>query len=58
MTGLQRPILTAATLLGGLTAAIFAGQFASPLVLAPVIGAAGLMAGFGAAAALSALALI
>ncbi len=52
------PFARRGRVMGGLTTAIFAGQFASPLVLAPVIAAAGLSAGFAAAAALSALALI
>lgn len=42
--------------MGAQTTAIFAGQFASPLVLAPVITVAGLPAAFLAAAALAACA--
>ncbi|MDZ7600169.1 MAG: MFS transporter [Hoeflea sp.] len=39
--------------MGALTTAIFAGQFASPLILAPVISRSGLASGFLAASALA-----
>lgn len=47
------PPLARGRVMGALTTAIFAGQFASPLVLAPVIASAGLAAGFLAASVLT-----
>ncbi|GAB3555818.1 MFS transporter [Spelaeicoccus albus] len=44
-----------ATALGGLVAAIFGGQFLSPMLLAPIIGAIGIRGAFFAAAAILAI---